>query len=86
MEEWYESMDRIQDSKAKLVNEQSANIRDEWFIEGDPDEIKMKEPEETGIIIGETIIEESYPTSSESEELTESEIIVLGSDESDENQ
>ncbi|NHJ32779.1 MAG: hypothetical protein FK732_07945 [Asgard group archaeon] len=52
MDEWYDGMDRIHERKALLKEEQSLNIRDEWFSEtGNPDEQSTESSEESGIII-----------------------------------
>ena len=40
MDEWYDGMDRIHERKAIIKQEQSLDIRDEWFKEtGDPDKV-----------------------------------------------
>lgn len=54
MDKWYDGMDRIHERKALIKEEQSLNIRDEWFKEsGDPEEPSTLSTEESGIIIGE---------------------------------
>ena len=54
MDEWYDGMGRIHERKAQLKEEQSYNLRDEWFQEkGDPDVAIVDSSEESGIIIGE---------------------------------
>jgi len=54
MDEWYDGMDRIHERKAQLKEEQSYNLRDEWFQEkGDPDLPTVDSSEESGIVIGE---------------------------------
>jgi hypothetical protein len=54
MDEWYDGMDRIHERKALIKEEQSIDMREEWFKEtGDPDEVKVQSTEEPGIILGE---------------------------------
>jgi len=54
MDEWYGGMDKIHERKAQLKEEQSFNLRDEWFGEsGDPEVPTEYSSEETGIVIGE---------------------------------
>lgn len=53
MNKWYDGMDKIHERKALIKEEQSIDMRGEWFKEtGDPDEIASQSSEEPGIILG----------------------------------
>ncbi len=61
MDEWYASMDRIQEREEMIKNEQAYDIRGEWFKEtGDPDLIKDLDDEDGTIIIGEVTEDSSF--------------------------
>ena len=54
MDEWYDGMDRIHERKALIKEEQSIDMREEWFKEtGDPDLVEETSTEEPGIELGE---------------------------------
>lgn len=54
MDEWYDGMDRIHERKALIKEEQSIDMREEWFKEaGDPDLVEETSTEEPGIVLGE---------------------------------
>ncbi len=54
MDKWYDGMDKIHERKALIKEEQSIDIRGEWFKEtGDPDTVDAQSSEESGIILGE---------------------------------
>ncbi|MCE7743783.1 MAG: hypothetical protein GPJ52_01480 [Candidatus Heimdallarchaeota archaeon] len=54
MEKWYDGMDKIHERKALIKEEQSIDMRGEWFKEtGDPEEIASQSSDDSGIILGE---------------------------------
>ncbi len=65
MEEWYDGMDRVHETKERLKFEQQYNLRGEWFGEdGDPEMKASSETDEVTIVLGE--IEEISDMSAES--------------------
>ncbi|MBN1329017.1 MAG: hypothetical protein JXA54_06045 [Candidatus Heimdallarchaeota archaeon] len=84
MDEWYASMERIQEREELIKNEQAYDIRDEWFKEkGDPDFIKELEDDDT-IVIGE-IPEDSGLSDVNEQETIELGIIGLNEDREEDN-
>ncbi|MBK5113216.1 MAG: hypothetical protein KGD59_03305 [Candidatus Heimdallarchaeota archaeon] len=54
MDEWYDGMDRIHERKALIKEEQSIDMREEWFKEtGDPEAVETQSSEESDFILGE---------------------------------
>ncbi|HUT80914.1 MAG TPA: hypothetical protein VMZ29_06905 [Candidatus Bathyarchaeia archaeon] len=67
MEEWYASMERIQEREELIKNEQAYDIRDEWFKEsGDPD-LRKDLKEDDMIIIGDITVDSSLMDTNEPE-------------------
>ena len=57
MDEWYAGMDKVQESRDRLRDEQSYDLRAEWYKEsGDPEILDpTSNNEESGIVLGETV-------------------------------
>jgi hypothetical protein len=53
MEEWYDGMDRVHARNEQYKEEQQANLRNEWFGEGnDPEDFITKKQEDGIVIVG----------------------------------
>ena len=76
MHEWYDGMDRVHESKDRLRDEQSYDLRSEWFKEsGDPEILdpNTKDGDE-GIILEEAKVEDYIKLGEEAEDSLEIEI------------
>ena len=73
MADWYDGMDRVHEQNEQFKEEQQANLRAEWFGEGNDPEDLIGKKEEDGIVI----VGFEAESGSEFESVTEDSPIVL---------
>ncbi|MHA1556146.1 MAG: hypothetical protein ACTSPM_04345 [Candidatus Heimdallarchaeota archaeon] len=76
MNEWYDGMDRVHEKRDQLRDEQSYDLRGEWFKNtGDPELIEPSQTEEVDIVLGDASKDDFISLGENTEDSTEEKAI-----------